>query len=84
VAAIEGKIFHDLRGTTIRNMLRAGVSERVAMLVAGYKTRSMLDRYDILNEGDLQEAAERIAGRHRDRPFTYTVMVDSSSASSRS
>ena len=59
-AGVPDLLFHDLRRTGARNLRRLGVSEGVVMKIGGWRTRSVFDRYNIIDELDLAEAADKL------------------------
>jgi integrase len=59
-AGCPGRIPHDFRRTAVRNLIRCGIPETVAMAMTGHKTRSVFMRYDIVSEGDLDSAAQKL------------------------
>jgi integrase len=62
MAGAPGMLRHDFRRTAVRNLVNAGVAERVAMSVTGHKTRAVFDRYHIVSPGDLQDVARKLTG----------------------
>jgi integrase len=60
-------LFHDQRRTAVTNMIRAGIPPKHAMAVSGHKTLSMLERYNIMAEEDVQEVAKRMSARFQEK-----------------
>jgi integrase len=59
-AGCAGRLFHDLRRSAARNLVRSGVTKDVAKQVGGWKTDSMFSRYNVTAEEDLRDAMEKV------------------------
>jgi integrase len=55
-----GLLFHDLRRSGVRNLIRVGVQQKVAMTISGHKTAAVFQRYNIVDERDIMDAGHKL------------------------
>ncbi len=67
-AGLPLRLVHDLRRGAARRLSRAGVPEQVIMQLCGWRTRSVFDRYRIVNETDLSEGLAKLARASENTP----------------
>lgn len=60
-AGCPGKLVHDLRRTGVRNLIRSGVSQSVAMKISGHKDARIFERYNIVDTLDVAEAMRKLS-----------------------
>jgi integrase len=58
-ANLPGKLFHDLRRTAVRDMVRAGTPPTIARAISGHRSEAVFERYDIVSGRDMRQALER-------------------------
>jgi len=59
-AGLPGRLVHDMRRSAARNMIRAGISQSVAMAIGGWKTASVFKRYAIVDEKMIAEGLTKL------------------------
>ena len=74
-AGIEGRLVHDLRRTGVRNLIRAGVPQSVAMKISGHKDARFFSRYNIVDTRDVAEAMRKLSQYEQEKRFARANRV---------
>jgi integrase len=69
-AGYPDRLVHDLRRYAARNLIRAGVTEKVAMELLGHRTASVFRRYNVTDERDQRLAVRRLVDAQAERRAT--------------
>ena len=72
-AELPPRLFHDFRRTAVRNMVRSGIPQSVAMKLSGHKTAEVFRRYAITDSKQLQEEAQKLEALYAE-PVAETVL----------
>lgn len=51
---------HDFRRSAARNLIKAGISRRIAMMITGHKTEHIFERYNIKTTDDVRDALIKV------------------------
>jgi integrase len=70
----DGRVVYDIRRTAARNMLRAGVPDKVVMALMGWSDERMLHRYNIASDEDAREAQRRTSRYLKGLPASMNVV----------
>jgi integrase len=76
-AGVPNLLFHDLRRTAARNLRRIGIGENVIMRIGGWKTRSVFQRYDIVDNRDIADAMKKLELSEKSKIGHELVTFDS-------
>lgn len=64
-----GLLFHDLRRSGVRNLIRVGVQQKVAMQISGHKTAAIFQRYNIIDKRDIDDAGRKLNEKQNSNPL---------------
>lgn len=82
-AHLPGRLFHDYRRTAVRDLIRAGVPQAVAMTMTGHKTEAVFRRYNITDDRDKREAVRKLSAYRETRKVAANVVPFMSAESPR-
>ena len=71
-AGAEGRFVHDLRRTGVRNFIRAGVAQSVAMKISGHRDSRIFSRYNIVDTRDVAEAMRKLSRYEQEKRLART------------